>query len=41
VISAGAIVSEDVPANTMVMQRPRSLYLPLDETQIRLPEGSE
>lgn len=41
VISAGAIVSEDVPANTMVMQRPRSLYLPLDETQIRRPEGSE
>jgi acetyltransferase-like isoleucine patch superfamily enzyme len=40
VIGAGAIVSEDVPANTMYLQRPRALYLPLDETQIRSREDS-
>jgi len=40
VIGAGAIVTADVPANTMYLQRPRSFYLPLDETQIRRPEVS-
>jgi Hexapeptide repeat of succinyl-transferase len=40
VISAGAIVSEDVPPNTLYVQRPRALYLPLDETHIRRPERS-
>lgn len=38
VIGAGAVVTEDVPPNTMYIQRPRGLYLPLDETQIRRPD---
>lgn len=37
VISAGAVVSDDVPPNTMYVQRPKGLYLPLDETQLRRP----
>jgi carbonic anhydrase/acetyltransferase-like protein (isoleucine patch superfamily) len=40
VIAAGAIVSEDVPPNSMLLQRPRSLYVPLDETQIRTRESA-
>jgi acetyltransferase-like isoleucine patch superfamily enzyme len=37
VISAGAVVSEDVPANSLCVQTVETTYVPLAETQIRKP----